>query len=156
LGSGAPTTFDVALVKEVADAPPVANAPIVVAAAVPPGEPLVAEKAGGGDEWKWGAGSAGAVGIAGIASGIIFGVLALNKQSAADANCPAQACNPQGSAMIADAKAFATVSTISFVVGGVGLVTSVVLLLWKPGHTHTEARLLPVFGPGFGGLAGSF
>ena len=155
LGSGAPTTFDVALVKEVADAPPVASAPVVVAAAVPPPEPVVTDKAGAAG-WKWGAYSAGAVGIAGIATGAIFGALALDKQSAADANCPAHTCNLQGSQMIADARAFATVSTIGFVVGGVGLATSILLFVWKPGRSPAEARLFPVIGPAFGGLAGSF
>lgn len=155
LGAGAPTTVDVALVKEAGPTPPLADVPPVGDTPVPPVDSHEKEKPGGGG-WKWAAYSTGVLGIAGIASGATFGALAASKQSGADAHCPARACDPTGSGMIADARTFATVSTISFIVGGVGLATSVLFFLWKPGHAGAQARVFPVVGPAFGGLGGTF
>ena len=154
LAGGAPTTLDVALVKDEPTPVVVAPAPIATPIAMP--APRDDSEKAAGTGWKWAAYTAGGVGVLGIASGAIFGVLALTKQNDADAHCPGQTCDPTGSQLIADARTFATVSTVSFIVGGVGLVTSVLLFLGKPAPTNTQGRLVPVMGPGFGGLAGAF
>ena len=156
LAGGAPTTLDVALLKDepaptTIAPPPSSSAPIATPAA--PAEPL---ETTGGNGWKWAAYTTGAVGVLGVASGAVFGVLALTKRDAADASCPAQTCDPAGSQMIADARTFATVSTVSFIVGGVALAASVLLFLRKPGATVTQGRLAPVLGPAFAGITGSF
>lgn len=156
LASGAPTTLDVALVKVKDEPAPVAVAPAPLPTPIAMPAPRDDSERAAGTGWKWAAYTAGGVGILGVASGAIFGALALTKQKDADAHCPGQACDPTGSQLIADARAFATVSTVSFIVGGVGLVTSVVLFLGKPAPTNTQGRLVPVIGPGFGGLAGVF
>lgn len=140
LTPGEPITIDVPLEAEPAAMPAV---------------PAPAE-AHGGNGWKWGAYSTGALGIVGIGLGATFGVLAIGRQIGADATCPGKVCEPAGSLLISEARTFATISTVSFIVGGVGLATSLLFFLWKPGSTRTEARLEPMLGPLFAGVRGSF
>jgi hypothetical protein len=157
LGGGAPTTVEVALVKvqPVEPAPTATTVPPAIRATTVPTAPVVKDGGSVGG-WTVAAYAAGGVGVAGIASGAIFGVLALTKQNGASADCPANTCNPAGSQLIADARTFATASTVSFVVGGVGLATSVLLFLLKPSRSSAQGWLSPVLVPTFGGLAGSF
>ncbi|CAN5255154.1 hypothetical protein BH09MYX1_BH09MYX1_51760 [soil metagenome] len=110
----------------------------------------------GSSGWKWGAYSAGALGVVGVASGVTFGILAIARQISADAGCPEKACNPAGSHLIAEARTFATLSTVSLIVGGVGIAASALFFLWKPGASRTEARIIPMIGPLFGGIQGTF
>jgi hypothetical protein len=146
LTAGAPVTIDVTLVPtgEITSPPP-----------PPPGQPA-SDYSRGSSAWKWGAYTAGAIGIAAIASGATFGVLAIARQIRADSSCPDKGCDPSGSLLIADARTFATISTVSFIVGGVGIVTSAIFFLWKPGAARTEARITPILGPLYGGIQGTF
>ena len=69
--------------------------------------------------WRVAAFTTGAFGIAGIATGAVFGGFVASKTSDSRPHCPAKACDAVGWVDIADAKTFATVSTISFIAGGV-------------------------------------
>ncbi len=61
---------------------------------------------------------AGGVGVAGLAVGTIFGLQASSKQD--DANCPGNVCKDESSASaLRSANDAATISTISFIAGGV-------------------------------------
>jgi hypothetical protein len=63
-------------------------------------------------------------GAAGVAVGSIFGALALGKRSNLDGACnPKSNCPLESQPDIDSLHTFATVSTVGFVVGGVGLAT---------------------------------
>ena len=83
-----------------------------------------------------GAFTAGAVGLAGIAAGVVTGVLAIRELPTVDTHCPHQNiiddCDDIGAAAYRRLRALSTASTVSFVVGGVGLGASVVLFLAAP------------------------
>ena len=105
--------------------------------------------------------------IAGVAVGSVFGVLTLGKGSDAKAACPGGACESQSAAD--DAKSgqtFGTISTLGFIVGGVGAAVGIIGLVWgKPNSSSSEpvraARVLRVLsavsvGPTGGELRGTF
>jgi hypothetical protein len=74
----------------------------------------------------------GGMGIVGLGFGGAFGGLAAMKKSDADPHCPMKACDPTGAQSLSDAKAFATVSTVSLIAGGALAATSIVLFLVSP------------------------
>jgi hypothetical protein len=98
----------------------------------------------------------GAVGIASLATGTTFGVLASNKNHDAGTWCSSTTpnlCDPQGVALTNDAKNYALISTITFVAGGVALATGVVMFFMGGAERRApRARLLPNLGPGLAGL----
>lgn len=76
----------------------------------------------------------GGIGLAGVAVGALFGVLAIDRDNAArDAGCDATTC-PTSPALglSTDAKTFALASDIAFIAGGVFIVTGIVCLLAAP------------------------
>ena len=74
--------------------------------------------------------AAGGVGVAGIAAGAVFGMLASSKWSQAERDCgPACPADAPARGEESDARTRATVSTVGFVVGGAGLAAGVVLWL---------------------------
>lgn len=75
---------------------------------------------------------AGGLGVAGLGVGATFGGLAATKKGDADPHCPAKACDSMGAQSLADAKTFATVSTIGLIAGGALAATSLVLFLVSP------------------------
>lgn len=106
---------------------------------------------------------AGGVGVAGLVVGSIFGVLAIEKNS--DRNDLKAQCDPlgtcktpenaeKGTAFVDDARAFANVSTVGFVVGGVGIAAAAVLLLTAPSAPATAGvKVMPTFSKGGAGAA---
>jgi hypothetical protein len=100
----------------------------------------------------------GGVGIAGLASGVVFGVLTLNKKSKIDELCGGNAgsCNaPPGSVdpERESAKTTATISTASFIVGGLGLVGGGLLYFTAPSGTGAaQVRVVPRAATNGGGL----
>jgi hypothetical protein len=73
----------------------------------------------------------GGVGVAGIAVGSVFGLLASSKWNSSKSECPAAGCSDHAAA-VADhdsASSMATVSTVAFTVGGVALATGAILFL---------------------------
>jgi len=103
--------------------------------------------------WRIAAFTMGGVGIAGLVAGGVFGGLVASKTSDAAPNCPSKACNPAGWQDIADAKTFATISTVGFVAGGVLVAGSVVLFLVAP-HATRKIAITPIIGPAFLGIGG--
>lgn len=97
------------------------------------------------------------VGGAGILVGAITGGLALKKRADLAAVCNAQGhCTGQQDA-IDGYHLLGTVSTVGFVVGGALAVTGAVLVATAPKKgAAKQARVTPVVGPGFAGLAGRF
>ncbi|HEY3816603.1 MAG TPA: hypothetical protein VGL81_05505 [Polyangiaceae bacterium] len=86
----------------------------------------------------------GAAGIAGIAVGSVFGVLAGGHKSDAAPHCSGTECDATGISDLSDARSSATVSTIAFIAGGAVLAGGVVLYLVAPrGPSSTGLVLAP-------------
>ena len=95
----------------------------------------------------------------GVGVGATFGAFALSEKSALDGLCVDQTCGPRWQRRINHMQEDATISTIGFGVGAVGLVTGVYFLLTAP-HRSTEsnaaAHIEPWLGAGSGGVRGTF
>lgn len=107
----------------------------------------------------------GAVAGAGLIAGTVTGVMSWSKTSSLASACPGHGCPPPSYSAYDSASTLATVSTISFVVGGVGACLAVISLVIghddksePPSSAPPEARLRvsPWLGPGAAGLRGSF
>src|SRR5262249_32129947 len=117
------------------------------------------------------------VGGAGIALGSIFGALALGRRSTLDSACnPKANCPIESQPDIDSLHSFATVSTVGFAVGGVGLATGLIVLLTsksqagaevksassapsaggEPDRSLTRLSVTPFVGPRSFGVEGSF
>jgi hypothetical protein len=100
---------------------------------------------------------AGGVGVAGLAVGSVFGLIAKSKNDEAlqPQNCRTSTlCNQNGLNLTSDAKSAANLSTISFIAGGVLLAGGVVLWVTAPsGAPATGLRITPAVAPTYGGLA---
>jgi hypothetical protein len=112
--------------------------------------------------------TAGGVGVAGIVVGTIFGLVAKSKESDSAQYCLATdntSCHAQGVAMIKEATRDATIANVSFVVGGLGLVSGAVIYLTAPQPIASKRttqvsnlRIAPMVAPtttGFA-IAGAF
>lgn len=89
----------------------------------------------------------GSVGVAGLATGIVTGLMAGSRHATVERDCPGKVCT-EGSAA-ADAlesfRTLRTVSTIGYVVGGVGLAAGAALLLTAPPSSSQSARSVEVW-----------
>lgn len=74
----------------------------------------------------------GALGLAGLAIGTIFGIIATVETNNADENCINRFCTQEGLDGHDRALAFAHISTIGFAVGGAGIGTGLILILTAP------------------------
>ncbi len=74
----------------------------------------------------------GALGLAGLTIGTIFGIIATLETNAADKKCINEFCTQEGLDGHDRALAFAHISTISFAVGGAGLGVGLILVLTAP------------------------
>jgi hypothetical protein len=81
------------------------------------------------------------LGLAGIATGGIFGVLAKSKNDDALTNhCGGGSfCDAEGLTLTNEARTSATVSTISFAAGGVALITGTVIFFTAPARSQTRS-----------------
>jgi serine/threonine-protein kinase len=104
----------------------------------------------------------GVAGLAGIAVGSIYGAKAANKNAESLPHCQSnnsKLCDATGVALGEDAFGAATVSTVGFIAGGVGLVGGTILFLTAPsramkstvGRPRFEAA--PIVGFGVGGVS---
>lgn len=132
---------------------------IKVAAAPPPED---AESDGGGSSLP--AVLAFGLGAAGIGVGTVFGVMAFSETDKVQGQCDGNRCPPDVQDALDTAKTNGTVSTIAFVVGGVGIAGGIVLLLTSGGSAKPdtgadsadEVAVKPYVGPGSAGVVGSF
>ncbi|MBW2452878.1 MAG: tetratricopeptide repeat protein [Deltaproteobacteria bacterium] len=100
------------------------------------------------------------VGVAGVVVGTVTGVMALDEAEQLKSTCTAgnQDCDPEARSHEDAAKGLATVSTVGFVFGGIGLTVGALLLVTgssesaKPTETALGLRL----GPGAISLEGTF
>jgi hypothetical protein len=98
----------------------------------------------------------GGVGAAGLVVGGVFGIVAMSKKSDAQKACPDKCADQSDADKWSSAKSAGTVSTIAFIVGGVGLATG--LVLWftaKPEAAETSGVALGV-GPASVQLRGAW
>jgi hypothetical protein len=105
----------------------------------------------------------GGVGLAGVAVGAAFGILAIGDHSTAHNLCgsptsngpPASGCSSTGVTDWSNAVTAGNVSTAGFIVGGVALAAGVTLFLTAPKGMSRESGLLlrPEVGPGAGSLS---
>jgi len=107
--------------------------------------------------WPWVAFGVGAVGL-GV--GAVAGGLALGKHSDLQTACTGGTCGPAQQSELSSYHTLGAVSTVGFVVAGVGAVAGVAMLLWwpKPSSSQPATGLYvqPVLGLGSIGAVGSF
>jgi hypothetical protein len=88
---------------------------------------------------------AGGIGVVGIGVGTGFGIATISKKNAAQSACPGQCATQAGVDQWGDAVSTGNVSTLGFIVGGVGLAAGAVLWLTAPSG---EAGARVGIGPG--------
>lgn len=113
------------------------------------------------------------IGAAGLGVGAVTGFMAMGEHSTLANECSGSVCNSSNPAVSGDLDSFhtlATVSTIGFIAGGVGVAAGVILLLAQPkGESAARASaptappaprawlsVVPVVGVGSIGAAGTF
>lgn len=104
--------------------------------------------------------TAGAVGVAGILAGSVFGLLTASKIAEQKSDCPPSSCIESGHALAVSDHSTAvtdgTISTAAFFVGGVAAVTGAVLFFTSGGSSAKRQQpglaVLPSVGPGSGSL----
>ncbi|WP_437775813.1 hypothetical protein [Sorangium sp. So ce1097] len=149
--------------------PPLEDDPAAASAAAQPAGPVASppaplRPAAGGDVDD-GAGTrrtlafvAGGVGVAGVVTGSIFGLIASARwNQAQDEHCRTETlCDDQGVALVGDARRAAALSNVGFVVGGVGLAAGVALFVTSLDDAEPAAArvvVVPAVGTTGGGLA---
>jgi hypothetical protein len=103
--------------------------------------------------------TAGGVGVGGVVLGSIFGAIAMSKKSDAQKACPNACADQNGVNAWSSAKSAGNVSTVAFIVGGVGLAGGAVLWFTaKPEKVEgTDAKGVRVgIGPGSIQLKGTW
>jgi hypothetical protein len=95
----------------------------------------------------------GGIGVAALGVGAGFGLQAMSLKNDADPNCPNHQCNAQGNSSIDDAKTAATISTVGFAVGAVGVAVGAWLLLRPPSSSAASTQLVPYVASDRAGLA---
>jgi hypothetical protein len=101
----------------------------------------------------------------GLGVGAITGVLSISKVSDVKKDCPNNICPAGRQSDIDSAKSLGTISTIGFIVGGVGVATGVIGIVLQNKQGHSEAApagasakltVHPDLGPTWAGLHGTF
>jgi hypothetical protein len=72
------------------------------------------------------------VGVAGVLTGIVAGLVVLSKKSTVDAECTGKVCSPAGLEAANSGKTFGVVTTVALVAGALGLGTASYLFLSAP------------------------
>jgi hypothetical protein len=87
----------------------------------------------------------GGAGVAAVAAGATFGLMASSNWSKAKDGCDAYPfeCTDDAVAQADDASTQATVATVAFILGGAALGTSAVLLLTSSGESRAEVAFTP-------------
>lgn len=106
----------------------------------------------------------GALAVAGLAAGTVTGAMSWSKTSSLASACPDHACPSSSFSTYDSASSLATISTLSFVAGGVGACLAVISIVIghedksEPGPSSTtgQLRVSPWIGATGAGLRGSF
>jgi hypothetical protein len=142
-----------------APAPPAVPTPVVLPSRLLTAAPPVAadEPSSPLRSWAW---IAGGIGVSGVVVGSIAGGVALAKKGEVSDHCRGEECNSTGKRAADAGQSAATVSTVAFGVGLVGLGTSLLLLLTSDTGTSSSTQLRPNVSLGadraFAGLEGVF
>jgi hypothetical protein len=92
------------------------------------------------------------IGAAGLITGTVAGILTLSKHSSLAGTCPGGICPAGDKGEVSSYTTVADLSTVAFIVGGVGAALGVTLLFTAP-----KARELGAYvGPGSIGVIGTF
>jgi hypothetical protein len=159
--SGANVDQPVVLEKDLTPAPGATPAPgeapgatPVVATAAPPPESDTGPSPRKASIAPW---IAFGVGGAGLLVGAITGGLALGDHSTLANNCPQGACGPSEQSNLSSYHTMGAISTVGFVVAGVGAAAGVILLVTAPKSQPTTGfSVRPTVGFGSVGAVGSF
>ncbi len=100
----------------------------------------------------------GVVGLAAVGAGSVFGVLAINKDKAADQVCGETTCDPGSNGYDDSDKArlYGNISTIAIAAGATLAVGGLVLYLTAPDKETTALQLAPTLGGAQLSLGGTF
>lgn len=100
----------------------------------------------------------GALGIVGLGTGIITGLMSTSHHGKAEEQCPNQACvaGSAGEDELSSFRTLRTVSTVGYVVGAVGVAAGVTLLLTAPAERPGRASVGLWLNPGSAGVRGAF
>ena len=107
--------------------------------------------------------------VGGVALGVgaITGLVAMAKKSTLSDECTNKICGPANYDTLDSANTLATVSTVAFVIGGLGIATGIIATVTAPKSSSAAAPLpkqnaaakafvTPVVGPGSVGFHGAF
>jgi hypothetical protein len=98
-----------------------------------------------------------AVGGVGLVTGIVAGVIALGQHSDLSGSCPGGVCGPSDQSKVNDYHSTGLVSTLGFVVAGVGAAAGITLwMVESKSAPATAAWISPYVGPGTLGAVGRF
>jgi hypothetical protein len=131
------------------------TAPQVGQAPPPPvtSPPLPAEESNPGVAQRVIGIAVGSAGIVGLAVGSYFGLAAMSAEKKADRECsPTQCAEQLGQSHSDDAHHDATLSNVTFAVGGGLLAAGVVIYLLAPSKSEPTLGVTPLVAPGFAGL----
>jgi hypothetical protein len=103
-----------------------------------PAEPQAPPPSGGGDTSRTLAFVAGGVGVAGVATFVVFGTLSSSKFDELESDCPGGHCAPDRDGDIADGRRFQTIANVGLGFGIAGAVTSAALFIFG-GRSDAEA-----------------
>jgi hypothetical protein len=152
VSAGTSTTVSIALLAQAKAGTASGATPTLLPQPVPP-------IATGGARWSplvyAGFGLAGA----GLIAGSVTGAIAIGKASSLGGSCENKACPPSASSDLSTGRTMGNVSTVSFVVAGIGAAVGIVALLVVPHHesdAKTANTVVPLIGASSTGLAWTF
>lgn len=138
-------------------------APVAAPSSPPATEPAAAEETPRHHGFGPAAWAGFGVAVAGIGVGAVTGIVTLNDKSSVATQCNGTRCPPSTYDKIDSANTMATISTVGFLVGGVGAVVGAAAWFFGWGveppsspANGTGLRLAPAIGLGSIGLDGSF
>jgi hypothetical protein len=156
---GATADAPVSLEKDASATPAVVPPPATPAPLPGSGEPETPPPASGGHKtiWPW---VAFGVGGAGLGLGVVTGVLAIGKHSTLSSECKGGSCPSGDSGDLSSYHTLGVLSTVGFIVAGVGAAAGITLLILQPKDSSPPAsaglHVMPVIGPGSVGAVGTF
>ena len=97
------------------------------------------------------------IGGVGIVAGAVTGILAIGEHGVLETDCNASGrCGRELEGTLDNFHTLATISTVGFIVGGVGLVGGITLVALAPSKKDTGVVVKPYIGAGQLGARGTF